>query len=374
MNILIAMDSFKGSLNAKHVVESVKTGIQKANPSANIISMPIADGGEGTFETLLTALGGFKKTIPVHDPLHRKISATYGIINHTSAIMEMAEASGLPLLKTHERDPLKTSSYGTGEMIYDALERGIRSFVIGIGGSATNDGGTGMLSALGYRFFDEKGNVLSPHGGNLLSINHMDASEVHPGLKETSFTIACDVNNPLYGKDGATYVYGPQKGAHGNTLKILDNGLKHLASIIEAHTGIDPSHVEGSGAAGGLGAAFYAVLNATLRSGISIVFDALNVEGAIQTSDLVITGEGQIDKQTLMGKGPGGIISLANKHAKPVIALAAAITDDAYELNDNVDGLFTVANAAFTHDQMMHSTRAALMLEYTAYNLFKFRQ
>ena len=327
MKILVAMDSFKGSLSAIEACDAVEKGIKMADNSIKVIKKPIADGGEGTVDTLVKALEGKKVFLQVHDPLMRKIKSYYAISNQT-AIIEMALASGLTLLKEEDRNPLYTSSFGVGEMIKDALDKGIREFIITIGGSATNDGGIGMLNALGVKFFDEFSQELKPIGRNLISIKTIDLSKFEKRLLECQFTIACDVNNPLYGFNGAAYVYATQKGANLEEIKILDKGLKNFSNITKMMFDLDNSKIPGAGAAGGLGYALLTYLNAKLKPGINMVFDYLNIENIILDIDLIITGEGKIDIQSKMGKVLSGIGNLGKKYDKEIIALGGILEEN----------------------------------------------
>lgn len=326
MKITLAFDSFKGSLSSREVADAFKLGFHKVIPDACFTIVSIADGGEGTTEALITTLQGESVDIAVSNPLGMPVVARYGIIdNGATAVMEMAAASGLTLLCPHERNPRLTSTYGTGEMIAHALDRGCRNFLIGIGGSATNDGGTGMLRALGYRFLDKSGNPLTGGGEILEHIATIDDSNAHRYLNEARFTIACDVTNPLYGAEGAAYVYAPQKGADEAMLLQLDNGLRNYARIIENYTGHDIASMPGAGAAGGMGAGFKAFLNARLERGIEMVLNAMHFDLLIADSNLVVTGEGRIDRQTIMGKAPSGVLQAAQAHNIPTIAVGGSV-------------------------------------------------
>ena len=304
----------------------------------DIRCIEIADGGEGTGATLTRVLGGDIVKAIVSDPLGRKIEATYGIATisgHNTAIMEMAQASGLTLLKPSERNPLLTSTHGTGEMILDALNRGCRRFLIGIGGSATNDGGTGMLEALGFKFIDSNGRQITGMCGG--KINKIARISLPARLKEAEFIIACDVDTPFCGREGAAEVFGPQKGATPEEVVLLEDGMQSLNNIIKRDYGIDLSSIKGTGAAGGLGGAFHAFLDGRLQSGIGMVLDAIGFEEQIKDADLIITGEGRIDSQTCRGKVISGITSVAAKHGVPVIAIAGIVDMDEKEIEE--DGL-----------------------------------
>lgn len=326
--IIIAPDSFKGSLTSVEVADAIEAGIKEVFPNCETVKIPIADGGEGTMDTLVSALGGQKVKVKVHDPLMRPIEVEYGLVNNgKTAVIEMAVASGITLLKKHEQNPLTTSTFGTGELIKDALIRGCRSFMIGIGGSATNDAGTGMLKALGYRFLDKKGEDTDGTGNSLQSIFTIDETGAMPELKEAQFTIACDVNNPFSGPNGAAYVYAPQKGATLQIVKKLDEGMESLRQLIKKEKEIDLNSVPGAGAAGGLGGAFVAFFNAQLKPGIEMVLEAVDFEKHLKNADLVITGEGKLDKQTGMGKAASGILDAANKKSVPVIAIGGSVEE-----------------------------------------------
>lgn len=326
--IIVAPDSFKGSLTAAQVAEACRLGILDEFPAAEVVCLPLADGGEGTVDALSASEGLMKVKCMVSDPLMRPVEAWYALSSDDkSAVMEMAAASGLTLLSESERDPLQTSTYGTGEMILDALRRGCRRFFIGIGGSATNDGGMGMLRALGYRFADASGNELDGVGADLARVAHIDVSAADPRLGEASFTIACDVDNPLFGPNGAAYVFAPQKGADEETVMQLDIGLRDFASVIMRDMRVDVSSIPGAGAAGGLGAAFCAFLGADLRKGIEMVLEAVGFDRAIAGASLIFTGEGSVDAQSLMGKVVSGVSSHAREAGVPVVVLGGKVAD-----------------------------------------------
>ena len=325
MKIVIASDSFKGSLSSLQVADAIEEGVRSVvGDGAEIVKINVADGGEGTTEVLIASLGGEKVCATVSDPLGRPVSASYGIAGDT-AVMEMAAASGLPLLEVSERNPLLAGTKGPGEIIADALARGCRNFLVGIGGSATNDGGMGMLSALGWRFLDAEGNVLEGCGASLGKIRSIDDSRVLPALRESSFTVACDVDIPFYGPGGAAYLFAPQKGATPQMVAALDRGLGNLASVIASKYGIRVDDVPGAGAAGGLGGAFLAFLGAKLVPGIEMVLEAIRFDEVIKGADLVFTGEGRIDSQTLHGKTPSGVLSHAAGQGVKVIAIGGRV-------------------------------------------------
>lgn len=319
--VVVASDSFKGCLSSIRVAEAVEKGIHAIYPDCQVQKLAVADGGEGTIEALLTTMGGHIVKADVLDPLGRPLEAEYAILEDGTAVIEMSKASGLTLLHQSERNPLLTSTYGTGQLIADALHKGCRKFLIGIGGSATNDAGTGMLEALGYRFMDAEGNILKGVGRSLESIMTIDTSAAIPELKSAEFIVACDVNSPFHGPKGAAYVYAPQKGATPQMVELLDNGLKHFADIIKGTTGKDISEMPGTGAAGGLGGALIAFLNAEIRKGAEMVLDAIGFDEIIRDADLVITGEGKIDSQTLTGKLPYAVAQRAGAAGIPVLAI-----------------------------------------------------
>lgn len=326
--ITVAVDSFKGSLSSQEVAEAVARGVHRVLPQCEVRCVSIADGGEGTVEALVQTLHGEIVDVEVADPLMRRITARYGVVDGgATAVMEMASASGMPLLAATERNPLKTTTYGTGEMIADALRRGCRKILMGIGGSATNDAGVGMMQALGFRFLDAEGRELSGGGEILDSIAAIDESGVMPQVRQTEFVVACDVTNPLYGEQGAACVYAPQKGADRAMVEQLDRGLRNFAEVVRRHNGEDVASLAGAGAAGGLGGGFKALLGAKLERGVDMVLRAIRFDDIVRGSDLVITGEGRIDRQTVMGKAPSGVLRMAEAAAIPVIALGGAVEE-----------------------------------------------
>jgi glycerate kinase len=319
--VVVASDSFKGCLSSWQVADAVEKGIHDAMPGCDVVKLAVADGGEGSMDALMTTLGGKPVRLMVSGPLGRPVESEYAWIDGSTAVIEMARASGLTLLAPEERNPLLASTYGTGQLIADALDRGCRRFMICIGGSATNDAGTGMLEALGYRFMDSGGNILKGCGEALGRISSIDFSNVHPALSESEFIVACDVDSPFCGPDGAAYVYGPQKGASPEMVDQLDRGMRHFARIIFQVTGVDVTDMPGAGAAGGLGGALKAFLKAEISRGADMVLDAVHFDDAIKDADLVITGEGRIDSQTLTGKLPYVVAKRAAAQNIPVVAL-----------------------------------------------------
>lgn len=325
MKIVIASDSFKGSLTSTEVAIAASRGIKAVYPDCEVVAVNVADGGEGTVEAVVEALGGEIVTATVSDPLSRPIQARYGIAQQT-AIIEMAAASGLPLLQPEERNPWLTSSHGTGEMIMDAIQRGCRKFLIGIGGSATNDAGCGMLQAMGFRFYDNNNQEISHCcGGTMKDIVRIDDNHVPDSVRQSSFTIACDVDTPFCGKEGAAPIFAPQKGADADMVLRLDNGMASLAKVIEDKYHINIVPIAGAGAAGGMGGAFRAFLNATLKRGIDMVLDSIDFNAIIQGADLIITGEGKIDFQTAKGKTAAGVLARAKAQNIPVIAIGGCV-------------------------------------------------
>lgn len=326
MKFLLAPDSFKESMTAKEVADAMERGIKKVLPDAICVKVPMADGGEGTTQSLVDATKGELHKIEVTGPLGEPIIAELGILgDKKTAIIEMASASGLQLVPKEERNPLITTTFGTGQLIKAALDMGIKRLLIGIGGSATNDGGAGMFQALGGRLLDKDGNELSKGGGELNRLHTIDMEGLDPRLSQVTVEVACDVDNPLTGKTGASYIFGPQKGATPDMVKRLDKNLKHYGNIIKEQLGIEVDNIPGAGAAGGLGAGLMAFLSAKLIKGIDLVIKHTELEKYMDDADYVLTGEGRIDGQTLYGKTPYGVASLAKKHSIPTIVLAGCI-------------------------------------------------
>lgn len=367
MKVVIAIDSLKGSLTSMEAGRAIKEGILNILPETEVLVKPLADGGEGTTEALVEGLGGEMVYVDVHGPLETPVRAGYGLIKETgTAIMEMASAAGIILVGKDKR-PLDATTYGVGEMIRDAVQRGCRSFIIGIGGSATNDGGIGMLTALGYEFLDAEGRPSGIGGGALKRVASVRTDKVLPELKECRFKIACDVTNPLCGINGATYIYGPQKGVTENMQEELDTDMAGYAAVTKACIGTDFAETEGAGAAGGLGFAFLSYLNANLQPGIELVLDAVDMEKSMEGADLVFTGEGRLDYQTAMGKAPVGIAKLAKKHGAKVIALAGAVIEGAEKCNENgIDAFFPILRRIVTLDEAMDPETAKQNMVKTA--------
>ena len=344
MKVVIAPDSFKGSLTALHAAEAMEIGLRRVFPSAEVEKVPMADGGEGTVQSLVDATGGMVITERVLDPLGVEIDAQYGALgDEVTAVIEMAAASGLPLVPPDQRNPLVTTTYGTGQLIQAALNRGCRKLIIGIGGSATNDGGAGMAQALGAKLLTATGKQVKWGGGGLSDLVSIDISELDPRLAETETVVACDVNNPLTGEHGASRVYGPQKGATPKMVELLDANLAHFDKILRNDLRKFVRNIPGAGAAGGLGAGLLAFLNATLRSGVEIVMETTQLEQKFAGTNLVITGEGQINFQTVFGKTPVGVATLAKTHNIPVIAIAGSISTDADGVYDaGIDAMIDI--------------------------------
>ena len=325
MNILIAPDSFKESLAAIDVCRAIRSGFSQVFPDADYTLLPMADGGEGTSEVMSYALGGEWQNVVVCDPLIRPITARYLLLDNATAVIEIAEACGLHLLTVAERNPLVTSSYGVGELIIDALNKGAKRIIIGLGGSATNDAGVGMLTALGMRFYDAQNKALAQGGGQLDKLQRIDSITFNPNIAKTTFEVACDVTNPLCGVLGASAIFAPQKGANTEQVAHLDAALSHFAMLCQQHGYSDNQHNAGAGAAGGLGFALMTFCEAQLQSGFDTVAKAVNLSQHIASADLVITGEGKLDAQTSMGKVAGGVSQLARAHQKPILAICGSV-------------------------------------------------
>jgi glycerate 2-kinase len=326
MKVVIAPDSFKGSISAKDVCTAIKEGIMTVFPEAEVKAVPLADGGEGTLENMVYASNGTLTSIQVNGPMGKEVSAAYGVLgDRETVVIEIAQASGLPLVKPEERNPYTASSYGTGQLIKHALDAGYRRFIIGLGGSATNDGGTGMLTALGLRLFNENGDLLPEGGGYLTQLSYFNDSELDSRFTESTITIASDVVNKLCGPKGASAVFGPQKGANPEMVEHLDHALYHFAEIVYKQKGIDIRKLEGGGAAGGMGAALMAFMGASVHSGIEVVMKEIDFEKHIQDADLILTGEGKLDSQTLSGKVIAGVAKTAKRHQVPVLVLCGGM-------------------------------------------------
>ncbi|ELY4819006.1 glycerate kinase [Cronobacter malonaticus] len=367
--IVIAPDSFKESLSAMDVAKAIEAGFREIYPQAHYVCVPMADGGEGTVEAMVAATGGQIITTPVTAPLGNKVDGFFGLLGDgETAVVEMAAASGLHLVPAAQRDPRITTSYGTGELILAALERGVKAIIIGIGGSATNDGGAGMMQALGARFLDGEGRELAPGGAALARLARLDLSALDPRLAQVSVTVACDVDNPLCGEKGASAVFGPQKGAAPAMVTELDAALRCFGEQLEAVTGKTIISAPGAGAAGGMGAALLGMLNAELRPGIEIVIESLGLAQAVRDADLVITGEGRLDSQSIHGKTPIGVARVAKQFQRPVVAIAGSLTPDYQIVHEHgIDAAFSVIDRIVTLQEALDD--AERNLRVTARNV-----
>lgn len=359
LNVVVAPDSFKGSLTSIQASEIMKKAIIEIMPLSKVTLKPMADGGEGTIQSLLTSTAGESIAITCIGPLGEKIDTTYALINSTTAMIECAKVVGLTQVPTAKRNPDYTTSYGLGEIMVDALNRGCISFVIGLGGSATNDGGIGMLQALGMQAWDQHGDEVGPFGKDIHKIASVSFEKIDKRLLKANIKVACDVDNPLSGERGATVVYGPQKGATKAQIILYDASLILYADLIEAEINQSLRDIPGAGAAGGLGFAFLA-LGANLVSGAALLAEAINVEEAIKGADLVITGEGQSDEQTLFGKAPGYIATLANKHNVPVVLISGSLAGDLDKLRKRFSGCFSIINKPMTVEACMEKAEELL--------------
>ncbi|HDR8126445.1 TPA: glycerate kinase [Bacillus cereus] len=353
MKVVIASDSYKESLKAIEVCEAIERGFRAIFPNAKYVKIPIGDGGEGTVESLVDATGGRIISISVTGPLRESVQAFYGVSkDKKTAFIEMAAASGLQHVPVEKRNPLITTTKGTGELILHALNQGAEYIILGLGGSATNDGGAGMLAALGVRFINDKGEVIDPSGGTLHSIVAIDFSQMDPRLKGVKIEAACDVDNPLVGMQGASFVFGRQKGANVEMMKELDENLKHYVNILKRYVSSDVSEIPGAGAAGGMGAAVISVLKGDLRRGIEIVLDYTNFDKHIEDADLIITGEGRIDEQTAYGKAPVGVAGRAKRFSVPVIAIGGSVSSDYSAVYEKgIDAVFSITTRPMTLEE-----------------------
>ncbi|AUB66660.1 MULTISPECIES: glycerate kinase [Bacillus] len=353
MKVVIASDSYKESLKAIEVCEAIERGFRAIFPNAKYVKIPIGDGGEGTVESLVDATGGRIISISVTGPLRESVQAFYGVSkDKKTAFIEMAAASGLQHVPVEKRNPLITTTKGTGELILHALNQGAEYIILGLGGSATNDGGAGMLAALGVRFINDKGEVIDPSGGTLHSIVAIDFSQMDPRLKGVKIEAACDVDNPLVGMQGASFVFGRQKGANIEMMKELDENLKHYANILKRYVSSDVSEIPGAGAAGGMGAAVISVLKGDLRRGIEIVLDYTNFDKHIEDADLIITGEGRIDEQTAYGKAPVGVAGRAKRFSVPVIAIGGSVSSDYSAVYEKgIEAVFSITTRPMTLEE-----------------------
>lgn len=373
MRLVIAIDSFKGSLTSLQAGSAVRDAALKLDSNAEIVVRPLADGGEGTVDALSNGLGGKIIDITVSGPLLKPVNAKYCILqDNSTAVIEIASAAGITLLSSGERNPLLTTTYGVGEIIKDAIKRGCRHFIVGIGGSATNDGGFGMLNALGFEFLDKAGQNIPLGAKGLEYLHSISTENVISELEECTFRIACDVTNPLCGNSGCSVVFGTQKGATPEMIEKMDSWLKNYAAIAETVSPKADINHPGVGAAGGLGFAFLTFTNASLESGINIILDETNLEEYITDADLVVTGEGRLDSQTVMGKAPIGVAKLAKKHGKKVIAFSGCVTADAEVCNDyGIDAFFPIMRTVVTMEEALNTDTAYKNLLSTAYQVFR---
>ena len=373
MKVVIAIDSLKGSLSSMEAGMAIKDGILAAKPDAEVIVKPLADGGEGTTDALIEGMNGERIDLTVTGPMHTPVDAYYGYLKDTNtAVMEMASAAGITLVPDSEKNPLLATSYGVGEMINDAIQRGCRNFIIGIGGSVTNDGGIGMLKALGVRFLDENDEDAGEGGQALAKVARIDVSGMNPLLKECHIQVACDVNNPLCGENGSTYVYGPQKGVTEDMKKTLDEAMAHFARVTSETLENDYMTTPGAGAAGGLGYAFLAYTGAALTPGIELILDAVGLEEELSGADVVVTGEGRLDFQTAMGKAPVGVARLAKKYNAKVIAFAGSVTKEATACNkEGIDAFFPILRGVCTLAEAMDPVAARNNMTATVEQVFR---
>lgn len=373
MNIIIAMDSLKGSLSSLEAGKAVADGIKKVYPTSNIYIRPLADGGEGTVEALTYGMGGILKQLKVTGPLGSPVICTYGIISESqTAIIEISGAAGITLVAANKRNPLFTTTYGVGEVIKDAIQIGCRHFLIGIGGSATNDGGIGMLQALGYGMLNSQGKQVSLGAQGLAELKTITDTNVLPQLKECSFRIACDVTNPLCGEQGCSAIFGPQKGATEPMIKKMDQWLTYYAELAKEKYPKSDSKQAGTGAAGGVGFAFLTFTNATLESGVKIVLEETELESYLKNADLVVTGEGRLDSQTVMGKAPIGVAKTAKKYGKPVIAFSGCVTADAVICNkEGIDAFFPILRNITTLEEAMKPENTRQNITDTSEQVFR---
>ena len=371
MKVVVAVDSFKGSMTSMEAGMAVKKGVLAAHPDAEVIVKPLADGGEGTTDALIEGLNGERIDLTVTGPMGAPVQAYYGYLKESNtAIMEMASAAGITL--SDHGNPLAATTYGVGEMILHAMERGIRSFIIGIGGSATNDGGIGMLKALGFSFLTADGSDAGEGGQALAKIASVRPSDKAALLNECTFKIACDVTNPLCGPNGATYIYGPQKGVTPELAPILDAGMANFARVTAEAVGSDHSKAEGAGAAGGLGFAFLSYLNGRLTPGIQLILDAVHLEDSLAGADVVVTGEGRLDHQTAMGKAPVGVAKLGKKYGARTLAFAGSVTKEASACNAaGIDAFFPIVRGISTLEEAMNPATAKANMTAAVEQVFR---
>lgn len=372
MHVVVAIDSFKGSLSSVMAGNAVKEAVLRLHTDAKVTVKPLADGGEGTVDALSAASDAQVVETTVTGPLGDTVRAKYCILRDSNtAVIEMAAAAGITLVPDYLRNPLRTTTFGVGELIRDAIDKGCRRFIIGIGGSATNDGGVGMLSALGFSFTDENGIPVERGAAGLRGLRHISVAEALPALADCSFRIACDVTNPLCGETGCSAVYGPQKGADAQSIRHMDTWLASYATLAKTVSDRADMNAAGAGAAGGLGFAFLTFLNGKLQSGVDLILEELGLEAEIQTADIVVTGEGRLDAQTVMGKAPVGVAKLAKRHKKPVIAFSGCIGEGAERCNEYIDAYFPILQQVSTLEQALETRTAYENLKRTAYQVFR---
>lgn len=373
MKVTIAIDSFKGSLSTFQAGEAVSKSIKRIYPDAKTIICPIADGGEGTVDAIIAGTGGEKVETMVHNPIGTLIKSSYGIVPHTNtAIIEMSAAAGITLIDERDKNPLNTTTYGVGELILDAISKGCRNFIIGIGGSATNDGGVGMLQALGFEFLDKDGKQVVYGAKGLKDIVEIRTDNQIKELKECNFSVACDVKNVLCGENGCSTIYGPQKGATSEMIIDMDRWLENYAKLTKEVLPLSDLNIPGTGAAGGLGFALVSYLGATLQAGIELVIKETGLEKYVKDSDVVVTGEGRLDGQSYMGKAPVGVAKLAKKYNKIVIAFSGCVTDDAVICNEHgIDAFFPVLRTPCSLEEAMDADKAYKNLTDSAEQVFR---
>lgn len=360
MKVVVAIDSLKGSLSSMEAGLAIREGILLSHPEADVVVKPLADGGEGTTDALIEGMGGERIDVTVTGPLGKPVQAYYGYLKDSrTAIIEMASAAGIILISEKEKDPLTATTYGVGEMILDAIGKGCRNFIIGIGGSATNDGGIGMLTALGYAFLDQNGESAGQGAQALGKVAAIQTRDVPDILSECHFQVACDVTNPLCGENGATYIYGPQKGVTEDLKTKLDQDMAHFAEVTSRELSNHFADADGAGAAGGLGFAFLSYLNAELTPGIDLILNAVGLDEELRDADIAVTGEGRLDLQTAMGKAPVGVAKLAKKHGAKVLAFAGGVTKEAKACNAaGIDAFFPIVRGVTTLEEAMNPGNA----------------
>ena len=373
MKVVVAIDSFKGSLSSVQAGNAVKEAVLRLDQTAEVVVKPLADGGEGTVQALASGLHSEIISLTVTGPLQQPVVARYCVLHDShTAVMEMASAAGITLITPEQKNPLETTTYGVGELIRDAVRRGCRQFIVGIGGSATNDGGVGMLTALGYEFLDAAGTPIAYGAKGLQALCTIKRDNVMPELQDCRFKIACDVTNPLCGPHGCSAVFGPQKGATADAIASMDGWLEQYADIAATVSNKADKDHPGAGAAGGLGFAFLAFTNAVLKSGVDIVLEELKLEDDIQNADIVVTGEGRLDSQTVMGKAPIGVAKLAKQYDKKVIAFSGCVTDDAEVCNRHgIDAFFPILRNVASLEEALDTANAYQNLSATAYQVFR---